>query len=97
MALNVRGLAKRLSKLSAIGKKNLWENKFGGKLSVLEGAIKRGLKKKPLFGASKKVKAIKGIGYVIDEGNVIGAEPVSTVSTAAIIAAAAPILVALSK
>lgn len=72
VALNVRGLAKRLSKVSTIGKKNLWENKFGGKLSILEGAIKRGLKKKPLFGASKKVKAIKGIGYVIDQDYSIG-------------------------
>jgi len=96
VALNVRGLAKRLSRLSAIGKKNLWENKFGGKLSVLEGAIKRGLKKKPLFGASKKVKAIKGIGYVIDDSS-IGAEPATATSTATIIAAAAPILIALSK
>lgn len=67
VTLNVRGLAKRLSKLSAIAKKNFWENKFGGKMSVLDGAIKRGLRKKPLFGASKKVKAIKGIGYVIDQ------------------------------
>lgn len=74
VALNVRGIAKRLSKLSAIGKKNFWVNKFGGKLSVLEGAIKRGLKKKPLFGASKKVKAIKGIGYVIDQDGIGASE-----------------------
>jgi hypothetical protein len=99
VALNVRGLAKRLSKLSAIGKKNLWVNKFGGKIEVLEGAIKKGLTKKYLFGASKKVKAIKGIGYIIDEGNNISGagDPVSTTSTATIIAAAAPILIALSK
>jgi hypothetical protein len=98
VALNVRGLAKRLSRLSAIAKKNLWVNKFGGKIDVLEGAIKRGLKKKPLFGASKKVKAIKGVGYVIDNSNAIGVEPVTTgASTATIIAAAAPILIALSK
>jgi hypothetical protein len=74
VALNVRGLAKRLSKLSSGSKKNFWENKFGGKLSVLEGAIKRGLKKKPLFGASKKVKAIKGIGYVVDNSSIYGTE-----------------------
>jgi hypothetical protein len=98
VALNVRGLAKRLSRLSAIAKKNLWVNKFGGKIDVLEGAIKRGLKKKPLFGASKKVKAIKGVGYVIDNSNAIGVEPTTTgASTATIIAAAAPILIALSK
>jgi hypothetical protein len=145
IALNVRGLAKRLSRLSTTAKKNLWETKFGGKLSVLEGAIKRGLKKRPLFGASKKVKAIKGIGYVIDNsigqferseyvtslsnresrqvkrenkqgskfdsGSLItagaggaaaltagaAANPGSAASIATIIAAAAPILVALSK
>ena len=100
VALNVRGLAKRLSRLSAIAKKNLWVNKFGGKIDVLEGAIKRGLKKKPLFGASKKVKAIKGVGYVIDNSNSItgAGDPISTgASTATIIAAAAPILIALSK
>jgi hypothetical protein len=74
VTLNVRGLAKRLSKLSSGAKKNFWENKFGGKLSVLEGAIKRGLKKRPLFGASKSVKNIKGIGYVVDNSNIYGAE-----------------------
>jgi hypothetical protein len=83
VALNVRGIAKRLSKLSAIGKKNFWENKFGGKLSVLEGAIKRGLRKKPLFGASKKVKAIKGIGYVIDQEGIGKAGLLSAAGAAA--------------
>jgi hypothetical protein len=120
VTLNVRGLAKRLSKLSAIGKKNLWENKFGGKMSVLEGAIKRGLKKKPLFGASKKVKAIKGVGYVVDQDGIgkagllsaagaaaggagvlatggAAANPAGGASLATIIAAAAPILVAISS
>jgi hypothetical protein len=71
----------------------LWVNKFGGKLSVLQGAINKGKKKKPLFGASKKVKAIKGIGYVIDENDGIG-EGVSAATVTAIIAAASPILVA---
>ena len=73
VTLNVRGLAKRLSKLSTGAKNSFWVNKFGGKLSVLEGAIKRGIKKKPLFGASKSVKNIKGIGYVIDNSGYIGA------------------------
>lgn len=72
VTLNVRGLAKRLSKVSVGAKKNFWVNKFGGKLSILEAAIKRGLKKKPLFGASKKVKAIIGIGYIIDNSDNIG-------------------------
>lgn len=83
VALNVRGLAKRLSKLSILGKKHFWVNQFGGKLSVLDGAIKRGLKKKPLFGASKKVKAIKGIGYVVDNSENIGAFDISKLGGAA--------------
>lgn len=93
VALNVRGLATRLSKLSTDKLKKMWVTKFGGVLSVLEGAINRGKKKKPLFGASKKVRAIKGIGYIVDENEGIGVEPVST-STISLIAAAAPILVA---
>lgn len=81
VALNVRGLAKRLSKLSTSAKKFMFENQFGGKLSILEGAIKRGLKKKPLFGASKKLKAIKGIGYVID--NSVGAFDITKLGASA--------------
>jgi hypothetical protein len=88
VTLNVRGLAKRLNKLSAISKKNFWVNKFGGKLSVLEGAIKRGLKKRPLFGASKKVKAIKGIGYVVDSSSIYGAEVTAGGAGAAAVLAA---------
>ena len=89
VTLNVRGLAKRLSKLSTGSKKNFWENKFGGKLSILEGAIKRGLKKKPLFGASKKVKAIKGIGYVVDNSSIYGAEVLAAGGAAAAASTAA--------
>jgi hypothetical protein len=92
VTLNVRGLAKRMSKLSDADLKKLWEDRFAGKLSVLKGAIKRGLRKNPLFGASKKVRSIKGVGAVIDE--TIGAEPASTVSLTTIIAAASPILIA---
>lgn len=93
VALNFRGLAKRLSALPESELRQVWVDKFGGKLSVLQSAINTGKKKKPLFGASKKVKAIKGIGYVVDEfGNGIGAAPVAA---AAIIAAASPILVAI--
>jgi hypothetical protein len=98
VALNVRGLAKRLSKLPKDKLRKVWVDRFAGKLSVLEGAIKRGLKKKPLFGASKKVKAIKGIGVVIDETTAgIGIEPATLASIATIITAAAPILSAVMK
>jgi hypothetical protein len=95
VALNFRGLAKRLTQLSDSDLKSLWVDKFGGKLSVLKSAINNGKNKKPLFGASKKVKAIKGIGVIIDEGdNTIGGPPVAA---AAIIASAAPILVAIIR
>jgi hypothetical protein len=89
VTLNVRGLAKRLSRLSAEAKKNFWENKFAGKMSVLEGAIKNGLKKKPLFGASKSVKNIKGIGYVVDNSNIYGTEVLTAGAGAAAAATAA--------
>jgi hypothetical protein len=92
-ALNVRGLATRMSKLSTGDLESLWVKKFGGKLSVLQGAIAKGKKKKPLFGASKKVKSIQGIGYVVVDKEVSG-EPVTAATVATIIAAASPILIA---
>lgn len=92
VALNVRGIATRLSKLSDSEIKKLWVNRFGGKFSVLQSAIKKGSKKRPLFGASKKIKAIKGIGYIVDDNSSdIGA---IDAATAGVIVAAAPILVA---
>jgi hypothetical protein len=63
--LNVRGLAKRLSKLSEAALEKLWVKQFGGKLSVIKKAIAKGKNKKALFGASKRVKQLKGIGYVV--------------------------------
>lgn len=63
--LNVRGLAKRLSRLSDTALEQIWVKQFGGKLSVFKKAINKGAKKRPLFGASKKVKQIKGIGYAV--------------------------------
>lgn len=63
--LNVRGLAKRLSRLPKAALEKLWVQQFGGKLSSIEKAIAKGKNKKALFGASKRVKQIKGIGYVV--------------------------------
>lgn len=99
VSLNVRGLATRMNKLSQSDLNSLWVKKFGGKLSVLNKAIRVGAGKRPLFGASKRTRAIKGIGYVIDDmpvGNasIIGAEPATSSATVAtIIAASAPILI----
>lgn len=94
MALNFRGMATRASKVPAPELKNMWE-KFGGKFSVFEKAIRNGKGKKPLFGASKKrIKVIKGIGaVVVEDSQDIGAAP----AVAAFIAAAGPFLLALSK
>lgn len=91
VALNVRGIATRMSKLSSDELKKIWVQKFGGSLPTLMNTIKTGQKKKPLFGASKKVKGIKGIGYVVDDGDGIG---FTGVEIAGMIAAAAPIMVA---
>jgi hypothetical protein len=95
VALNVRGLATRMSKLTTGDLEGLWVKKFGGKLSVLQGAISKGKNKKPLFGAGKKIKSIQGIGYVVDssDSGINGAGA----SVATIIAAASPILVAAMK
>jgi hypothetical protein len=90
VALNVRGLAKSLSVFSDSELNKIWVKKFGGKLSVLKQTIRKGKNRKALLGASKRVKAIKGIGYVVDDS--IGAEPATGATTAAIVAAAAPIL-----
>jgi len=93
--LNVRGLATRLSKLPESDLKKFWADRFAGKLSVLKSAISRGAKKRPLFGASKKVRSIKGIGVIIDDSqnNETGVGGISA-SVTAIIVAAAPVLTA---
>lgn len=93
VALNVRGIATRMSRLTDADLTNIWVKKFGGKLSTLKNTIAKGKKKKPLFGASKKVKAIQGIGYVVVENEGIG-EALTATGIATIIAAASPILIA---
>lgn len=95
VATNFRGLAIRMSKLNDADLESIWVKKFGGKLSVLKNAIASGKKKRPLFGASKKIKSIQGIGYVVDESGSLGAAP--GVAAAGIVAAASPILVAIIK
>ena len=89
VALNVRGLAKSLSVFSDSELQKIWVKKFGGELKTLKNTIKKGKNKKALLGASKKVRAIKGIGYVVDDNNGIG---LAETTIAAIVAAAAPIL-----
>ena len=95
VALNVRGIANRMAKAPGAMIK-IWE-KFGGKASGIEDAIRRGVKKKPLLGAGKRVKQIKGINGIdyCTNDNIKGiGEPVTV---AAIITAATPILLAVLK
>jgi hypothetical protein len=105
VALNVRGLATRMSKLSENDLRDFWVKKFGGQFNAIKKAVNTGAKKRPLLGASKKVRAIKGIDGVdfAIEGEYIGAAEAAAAATAgstggvsvgAVIAASAPILVA---
>jgi len=95
VALNVRGLAARLSKTSPEKVGKMWY-KFGGKISVLANAINKGKTRKPIFGGGR-IKAVSGIGYVYYGEN----EPVSGIgepmSVGAMLAAATPILIAMMK
>ena len=95
VALNVRGLAARLSKANPEKVGKMWY-KFGGKISVLMSAINKGKTKKPIFGGGR-IKAVSGIGYVYyreeDAIGEIGALP----AVAGVLAAAAPILIAMMK
>lgn len=92
--LNARGLATRLQRLPDADLKKFWVDKFAGELGTLKRTIKEGAKKKPLFGAGKKVRKISGIGVVIDDSNGIGA---TGLEVAAVVGAAAPILVVAIK
>jgi hypothetical protein len=105
VALNVRGLATRMSKLSDNDLRDFWVKKFGGQFNAIKKAVSTGARKRPLLGASKKVRAIKGIDGVdfAIEGEYIGAAEAAAAATAgstggvsvgAVIAASAPILVA---
>jgi len=96
VALNVRGLAARLSKANPQKLGDIWY-KFGGKISVLMSAVNKGKTRKPILGGGR-IKAVSGIGYVYTSDNEIGFEPATTgASTGAILAAAAPILIAVIK
>lgn len=98
VSVNARGLATRLSKLRSDDLRKLWVDRLGGKMSVIEAAIRRGQKKRPLIGAGRRVKAIKGIGYIIDDSS-IGAEGGGgaaaggkSIDIGALISAAGPII-----
>lgn len=97
--LNVRGFASKLKRLldkNPDSVKKLWE-RFGGDYTKLFDDIKRGEKKKPLFGVKggKPKKGIRGINGVVyyQPAEYIG-EPLTV---AAALTAAVPIIAAVVK
>ena len=92
--VNLRGIASRLQNHPKSLEKatKIWVDKFGGAAQAFRNTIKKGSKKKPLFGGA--IRGIEGRSLVngIDDG--IGVDP--TITTA-IIAAASPIILALLK
>jgi hypothetical protein len=101
--LNVRGLATKLQQSIAKGSdktKGFW-TKVGGDFDKLKDAVNKGAKKKPLLGIKKK----KGVNGVTDpeyylslpEEYYLGVEPATLTAAAGFLAAASPILLAVSK
>ena len=74
--LNVRGLAKRLSRFNPAELETVWVKNFGGKLSAIKKAIEKGKKKRALFGQNKRLKQIKGIGYIVYSGDQYQVHPI---------------------
>lgn len=99
VALNVRGLATRLGKAKQDALKKEWE-RLGGKFSVLQGAINRGKKKRPLLGGGK-IKAVHGINGIESFYYGPGQNPVEGIGVApavgAWLAAASTVLAAMMK
>ena len=84
VALNFRGLAKRLAnaiKREPAKSKAKWE-KLGGNFSKLEKAVNKGKDKKALLGQSDRNKNLEGLGTI---------DP----ATVAIITAAAPVIISI--
>jgi hypothetical protein len=85
--INYRGFATRLKKALETGKepeiRKLWQDRLGGSMKSLNAAVDAGKNKKALFG-SPKPKSVEGIGM-------------APAVIAAIVASAAPILIAISK
>jgi hypothetical protein len=93
VALNVRGLATKINALVTKGDKDIKDFwlKLGGKYDKLIDAVNKGKGKKALFGKGKGVTGANQIVYT----NAIGAVDLAAVT--AVIATAAPALLAISK
>lgn len=98
VALNVRGLATKLQQSIQKGSdktKAFW-NKVGGDFGKLQNTINKGAKKKPLFGIKKKgISGATSVEYL--ETGVGALDPATLTAAAAALAAASPILLAVSK
>jgi hypothetical protein len=97
--INARGLATKLQiSINKGGDKTkaFW-TKVGGDFDKLKSATAAGAKKKPLFGIKKggKVSGALHVEYLEDQR--IGVDPATLTATAAALAAAAPILLAVSN
>lgn len=95
VSLNVRGLATKLSKSKTA--KQFWE-KLGGDFKKLKKAVDKAKGKKALFGKGKGMKGIEAnySGYGAEfQNDGIGAVDWAAIAT--VIAAAAPVLLAVSK
>ncbi len=95
IAVNARGLATRMSRLSDQELRKFWD-KFGGQFSVLKRAVTRGKKRRPLFNSSKKIKQISGFGFIEDDSIGEGAPTpggdTKSIDISSLIQVAAPIL-----
>lgn len=106
--LNVRGLATKLQQATSKSKKDVEEfwKKMGGSFNKLNETVNKGAKKKALFGKGKGIKSpyfMDNQGIMFTYGadfmpdNAISAEPATATAIATALAAASPILLAVSK
>lgn len=75
VSLNARGLATDLKKTPQNELRKIWVDRFGGQMSVLNSAISNGARKRAIGDLNCNVRAVAGIGYVVDTG--VGVSPAS--------------------
>lgn len=97
VALNVRGIASKLTRVPQSELRKIWVDRFGGQMSVFNDAIKNGARKKAIGDLSLQVSgnSIAGIGVSPASGADAagaGGGAASGVNIAQIVSVAAPIL-----
>jgi hypothetical protein len=88
VSLNVFGLAYRLYKLKKSALHHFWVDQFGGRASVIDKAVHKGARKKPLF-SGRRIHGIEGPETAAAATTASGGSP-HTLAT--IIATATPII-----